>query len=336
MPDLRHKMLNKFEDPRYRRFWDQGVIQIGYADCAPEAPMRHDTDAGRRERDALYAMEWDRWLGDLFYVTGDMVAVAVAAAKSLPNYKIEADDLPSPSGAMYFAHPVGTSGAGSNPTMPQAPGGRLGLGIWALTWGLLPRWITDDSFQRQDVLGFTWWTRRDEYETLSRERFGAPVNGTVDGTFGPLIQDDESLLTLWDDSRHTRFAPTVMEDFERKRGTDTKMGWSSIALAAFLLMQQQIGVTEHLPQTRPQRRRANRAGQPLDATRVIRLRHVRHASDDGHSSIEYRHRWIVKGHWRNHWFPRQQRHVPLWIAPHVKGPDDAPFLTGEKVYSWER
>ena len=39
----------------------------------------------------------------------------------------------------------------------------------------------------------------------------------------------------------------------------------------------------------------------------------------------YRHRWLVLGHFRNQWYRSEQTHKVIWIAPYVKGPDDAPL-----------
>ena len=43
------------------------------------------------------------------------------------------------------------------------------------------------------------------------------------------------------------------------------------------------------------------------------------------SGREYRHRWLVSGHFRNQWYRSEQTHKVIWIAPYVKGPDDAPL-----------
>lgn len=40
-----------------------------------------------------------------------------------------------------------------------------------------------------------------------------------------------------------------------------------------------------------------------------------------------KHRWMVSGHLRAQWYPSEQAHHVIWIAPHLKGPDDAPLLT---------
>ncbi|MFE5485932.1 hypothetical protein [Streptomyces sp. NPDC056527] len=44
-----------------------------------------------------------------------------------------------------------------------------------------------------------------------------------------------------------------------------------------------------------------------------------------------RHRWIVRGHWRNHYYPARKAHPPIWIDQHFKGPDGAPILDPDKL-----
>ena len=46
---------------------------------------------------------------------------------------------------------------------------------------------------------------------------------------------------------------------------------------------------------------------------------------DGESDMEYSHRWFVRGHPRNQYFPSDGHHEIVWIDPYVKGPDDKPF-----------
>jgi hypothetical protein len=35
----------------------------------------------------------------------------------------------------------------------------------------------------------------------------------------------------------------------------------------------------------------------------------------------------VNGHVRAQWYPSEQAHRLIWIAPYLKGPEDAPMLT---------
>ena len=81
-------------------------------------------------------------------------------------------------------------------------------------------------------------------------------------------------------------------------------------------------VSEELP--RPARKRAIRAGRPT-SIRVIRLP-KRLRESHGTHDVEWQSRWIVRGHWRKQpWGPERSRIRPVWIAPYIKGPDDAPL-----------
>jgi hypothetical protein len=104
-------------------------------------------------------------------------------------------------------------------------------------------------------------------------------------------------------------------------------------LALFALMRSPgILRTEEVQADRAARRRAERAGVDLDATRVIYLNGHDHIADGTAEGHDYRHRWIVSGHWRSQPYgPASSLRRPVWIAPHIKGPEGAPLLTGDKV-----
>lgn len=89
--------------------------------------------------------------------------------------------------------------------------------------------------------------------------------------------------------------------------------------------------------TRPQRhdRRHPNLGQLVrDATVAfvdLRRRDVNEAERKlGETLVQWRHRWMVSGHYRNQWYPAADSHKLIWIAPHMKGPEDKPLLP--KVY----
>lgn len=96
-----------------------------------------------------------------------------------------------------------------------------------------------------------------------------------------------------------------------------------------ILLQQKIAVLHEEQPNRQFRKKAKQLGIRDDETvRVLRLRPIER--DDGtemdaESARQYRHRWLVRGHIRNQWFPSRQQHELVWIDPHQKGPDGAPF-----------
>lgn len=145
---------------------------------------------------------------------------------------------------------------------------------------------------------------------------------------GRLIAYPETLFTLDTEIDYER-----AWDGERLGQDDTL----AILLTTWLLMQQQLADVSEVDPDRATRKRLRRIGQESAPIRVIELRRPKHTSSEpGESGRNYTHRWITRGHWRQQWYPARQVHRPVWIAPHVKGPEGAPMIGGEKVYAWKR
>jgi hypothetical protein len=85
-------------------------------------------------------------------------------------------------------------------------------------------------------------------------------------------------------------------------------------------------------------RRLLRRGDPNPTVNTVALRRSQHSDDSPilATGREYRHQWIVSGHWRKQWYPSIEDHRPIWISPHIKGPDGAPLLKSERVYTLNR
>lgn len=91
--------------------------------------------------------------------------------------------------------------------------------------------------------------------------------------------------------------------------------------------------------TAAQRKRANRREQ-TQPVRIIDLRRLTHRDtepSEEHPGREYRHRWVVRGHWREQAYgPERALRRPTWIPSYLKGPTHAPFLPSEHVFVWRR
>lgn len=93
------------------------------------------------------------------------------------------------------------------------------------------------------------------------------------------------------------------------------------------------------------RKRATRRGLPGLVT-TVKLRRIEYVGGEGHSNVEWQHRWIVRGHWRrqpcgpDHPLAEnngQGGHVAIiWINPYIKGPEDKPLHLSNKVYDLAR
>jgi hypothetical protein len=62
--------------------------------------------------------------------------------------------------------------------------------------------------------------------------------------------------------------------------------------------------------------------------RLVKPEHQVKPPEDG---VEWKHKWWVSGHYRAQWYPSDKSHKVIWIAPFLKGPEDAPLL--EKIYT---
>jgi hypothetical protein len=259
--------------------------------------------------------------GELFWVDAQMVALAKTAAESLPEFTLMPEDLPAPFGFMVFGEPAYVS---------QDPESQRTTFIKAVAWGPL----SHPNLPRGGVWA-SWYS--------DRELNLGPAN---DG----LISDEEKTLVrqgvphlVYDLEDAYPFSPDHLPHINPSTGEaskpfdlDRNYLKSELLRVVWLLMQQPLAEATVLDPDRAAKKRLRRAGHEPKPVRVIELRRPKGSSDSGDSDREYQHQWIVRGHWRQHWHPKRQVHRPVWIAPHIKGPEGAPLIGGEKVYAWKR
>ena len=80
-----------------------------------------------------------------------------------------------------------------------------------------------------------------------------------------------------------------------------------------------------------------RALDRKDPITILKLRRHKNSADGTGDGSRLDYRLLVRGHWRNQWYrslgPADDpaSHRMIWIDPHVRGPEDAPFRTKPKV-----
>ena len=103
------------------------------------------------------------------------------------------------------------------------------------------------------------------------------------------------------------------------------------------LMSQLVMTPEPLPR---QARRQRQRDQRIDTVKVLHLRRYRHRMEhEGNGDgIEYSHRFVVEGHWRNQPYgPRANpEYHQIWIAPFIKGPEDKPLVIKRRGVEFDR
>ena len=108
-------------------------------------------------------------------------------------------------------------------------------------------------------------------------------------------------------------------------------------LSLFRFMWQELLLREPADLPRAIRRGAVRKLGIEEPITILKLRRARSSSSSTGEGSRLDHRILVRGHWRNQYYPSlgpvdsPDSHRMIWIDPHVKGPEDAPFLTKPKA-----
>jgi hypothetical protein len=260
---------------------------------------------------------------ELFFVTPAMTAVARQAALSFPRYALHENDVPTDIGFVVFAEPVSESLTPTSniPVLIRAA-------LWATCAVEIPTvepgegpmvvpgvhiTVLNDTDALLDSAAF--YVAHDSHGTPAQIRVYAEQ---LRREFGPLSYHEEVAL------------PFIQDDEVYEPMQNTAIG--SI-IVTWLLMTQPLAEVTNDAAPRAVIRRYKRQDRPPPHIRTVTLRQPRRAggASEGGPVREYHHRWIVRGHWRNHWFPSLERHKPVYIPSHVKGPVDAPLIGGERV-----
>lgn len=317
LPLIRDEVLTKVRD--YGPNLYEQAIRKGVQNPCPQGPP---DKAGRSMADR----ECQRVsLAELFYVSGDMLRLAVAAEASLPGFALMPEDLPADFGFIVFEQPLDVVAPGPD---------EHETAVCAASWG---RWHEVPSDWPHGGLWITWYidTARTADSMVRVGKADHEAAAAMRGRYGCLMIELESpqpfspeALNVWDQQRQ---APA---SYQQAR-LDSAVHWVGVLKTIWLLMGQTIGQVETVRPNRAALRRMMRARVTPAPVRVITLRRLA-GCGSGDTDREYHHQWIVRGHWRQQWYASRQVHRPVWIAPHIKGPEGAPLLGGEKVYALQR
>jgi hypothetical protein len=245
----------------------------------------------------------------LFHVTAPMAELAQVAGRSLPEFQLAPEDVPARYGFMFFEAPVVTRDDSGKVSYVAASWGPIASGASAPSKGVWVNWYFDVAASGQEFWEEIpkWFAQRE---------------------IGRLGLDLEMVLPFGE----FQFAGTETEG--ETEGVEPDL--FRTLKATWVLMAQPIASISDAHYDRAARRQLKRAGREPEQVRGVALRRTTSADSSGETDREYHHRWIVRGHWRQQWYPSRGVNRPIWIAPHIKGPEDAPLLGGEKVYALKR
>lgn len=298
LPELREAMI----DTAGR--WRSAVANRGYGESGVPHPLTKAPLSMQEDAEILQAA---LCAADLYFIASQMGTLAREAARTLPSFALAPEDLPAPTGLVIFEDSIG-------PVLHGEPAASYPLKGF-LWWVFESAGVMIELFADRDAalaamadLGLI----DDQIVAHNRGVMAPAIRMAGRGTwwpFGDRTNADES-------------APDIAECLGALK-------------AAWLLMQQPIASVRDVQADRAARRRLRRQQREPKPVRVIELRRPAHTGS-GDGSREFHHQWVVRGHWRQQWHPARQVHRPVWIAPHIKGPEGAPLMGGEKVYAWKR
>ncbi|MFD5089881.1 hypothetical protein ACFWMR_04730 [Amycolatopsis thailandensis] len=365
VPEIRARMTEWARDPGTDGAgnWFRFFVGPRPEDSAGEPAFPPLDDVGATITDTLRAQIP---AAELFYVSANLTDLASHAASTLADYRLHPEDLPAPVGFLVYEHPpVAQTASARHDAVSVVSWGPGRGGLWVQAWGTVP----DPEPPAVEVGRGLARLPRDY--ALSQMRKAAAMNLPLPASDNkPASHDDavdqgaKHILATF--LRNAERAP-IPPSFAPPHGyewcgltpmlfTDMK-GWPSsltegtsavdidaqialqrTILTTWLLLGQTLVRSEHTRAPRAARRRIERYDPALGtAVRLVDLRRARTTPADrakgdvGAGTREYHHSWVVRGHWRNQYYPSRQDHRPVWIADHFAGPEDKPLIGGERV-----
>ncbi|MFG3051924.1 hypothetical protein ACGFZP_13365 [Kitasatospora sp. NPDC048239] len=290
-----------------------------------------DPEVAAQERGA--ATDWAHSLrvANLYYASTDMARLAVNAGAALPSYRLHPEDLPARNGLVVWEEPVADAYPGGEYTgapLTAATWAHYGNGVQIRTWATRENWLRFVAASDPRT-GLTEMTKQEI--AVLRRRCPQPIVsmhasylpfGRIPGWLRGAPEDTAGMSLVELESRHNALGQ--LQQAERA------------LVVTWLLMGQTLTSTEdHHASKASAKRIARLDPNLLTAVRYVRLRHhgvpQQDRADEPSAGTRHQHRWIVRGHWRNQYYPSRKSNRPIWIDDHLKGPDGAPILDPDKL-----
>lgn len=198
----------------------------------------------------------------------------------------------------------------------------IGLLIWAED---LPRivWRGHDNSPMVPIDGILWEQSGGYVEFIVLTRTDRAITEGITTTWRAPFITVHSVLAKADDL-------ITYDDDRYEAGLIAAIGstWTLMQMPTVAAARQVTGAGGSGTEWRRDNRRVS----------IIDLRRQENQSGATETAVrEYKHRWYVRGHWRQQPYgPAQTLRRPTWIPGHIKGPAGAPLLAVERVHVWRR
>ncbi len=331
----KHTLTDELPTDFYRRYMTYFMKHVGEG-----RGERASKEHWIQEADEMIR-NMQTWLkaSETFYVHPHMNDLITAASESLPDEPLLPEDLPTQFGMVLIPGGLTTIDVRGSLLVSNAV-------MWASFGGRVYLTFLTDKYDTKDPHHGDW-----KYDMLPRytpTHFGQiPFRESLPTSWGPtmLIPPEYGVHINYvhrpDGGMDVVFASDkglssdeMKEMFDFGERPDPMLRW---LVTKWRLMQQPLTSLVKEEPPRQMRRRLERQNIPDRHVTVVTLR--RKAGErQSDTEVQWSHRWLVRGHWRKQWYGSGEDRVQrsIWIHPHIKGPDDAPLLVREHIYSLER
>lgn len=294
---------------------------------------------------AYHQTELAPWMADhldqteTYWAADEMIALVEHAAETYDgNEPLIETDLPTRTGFVFME---------DSRHFIDRWGDKLGYRYF--TW-----WVTSEP--RRGIGNTIYWVEGVEVAFYTDPRDPSDIQmarmpESVRRTAASLVHIafwpfDYSVQNLIDGSEEARGLEPLLAEHEGRTEIDPRALGNAEFMMKFLktfwrLIQQRImSVTSY--RGHKVMRNARRGGflAEVEDVKVITLRRYKEPQDELRDTegnvVEWSHRWIVDGHWRNQYYASLGLHRQIYIAPHIKGPEDRPLIVKDKVFKWSR
>lgn len=283
---------------------------LSFHDSLVKFPSRYPSRYAALKRDYDVGMR-GLSCAETYWVNEDMTKLISHAAASLPDESFLKLDLPASFGLVIL-----------NEAIPLGRGPKMGLSLdyQAFSWAL-----TDDGLGCSIVLwiggcpaSYDLILFGESWEQVHRRWKFATKTTDPPKTDRKFLYEAAAKFAL----EKMKSGRSVIERSEVETAV------MAFPKAFWTITQQRL--TEIISENPPRyvRRRLAREESALANKRVkyVKLRRVTYAYVGGTKEVDWTHRWMVDGHWRNQWLPSVEMHRQQFILPYVKGPEDKPLL----------
>lgn len=268
---------------------------------------------------------------DTYFVDGAIADVLSEVSKTMPDWTLTPEAVPSKLGFCVFGHPITLPYNTANPDIDPSNLTALGWMSMQMSHDLkavyYPNGVIPDQQNIFVVVPFT--------ESYARGGKGVPLT-MIPWPFGIGLTANIAARTKAIENLDKQEGGMLSLDPDEVMNNTMyflDIGQQRIAAelrviaALFQFVAQKLLISVPTRPDRATRRRMEKAGKlpPIEPlVRVITLRKKKYVSNHSGDSEpkNWSCQWMVGGHWRQQWYPSIQLHQPKWIAAYIKGNPD--------------